>query len=729
MSKELDNILARLDGVRRKGGGYAALCPAHVDEKPSLSITEAEGRILLHCHAGCSTESIVKAAGLRMSDLFLRPRHGGVKSAISAVYEYKDERDRLLYQVLRYEPKGFKQRRPVPGGWVWNLNKVPRVPYRLTGILQAIKTGEALCIVEGEKDVHSLESVGLTATCNAGGAGNWHKSMSRYLQGARVVILPDNDEAGTKHAQDVAEKLNGTAASIRILQLPGLPPKGDATDWLKAGHSREELLELAASAEEWTPNPEQRAEEPASYPQTESGNAELFISRHGADLRYARHAGRWIAWNKERWKPDENGHVTRLALKTVRSRCDELKDCSSDEARNKLFAFIKGSESRYKLNAMLEIAKDLQGVTVLSGELDSDSWLLGCKNGTVDLRTGELRPHRREDLITRQVPIAYNPSAKSPRWEQFLLEVFNGDTELVSFVQKAAGYSLTGDTKEQCFFILHGCGSNGKSVFLNVVQDVMGDYSTVTGTDTLMEKPTGSIPNDIARLKGMRLVTASETTAGRRLAEGLVKQLTGSDKMSARFLHQEFFEFKPEFKLWLACNHLPSIDGADHAIVRRIKLIPFNIRFSNPEESPIPPYLDAELPGKLRSEYAGILRWMVEGCLKWQREGLGIPQAVSIATGNYKADMDALGAFIADCCISLPQAHARASDLYSAYTAWCEENGEIPVHKRTFGVKLGQRGTYQAKRGTGGHNIWYGIGLVEEPVCVTTDISALDLTG
>jgi putative DNA primase/helicase len=716
----LEAILARLQGVRQEGGGYAALCPAHNDKKPSLSIKVNNGKILMHCHAGCDTRVVLDKMGLKMSDLLdepFKPKSSSSKGRIVATYDYTDEDGNQLFQVVRFEPKSFRQRRRVVRAgktrWEWNVNGVRLVPYHLPQARQAIAQGNTIYLVEGEKDVHSLESIGLAATCNSGGAGKWKKQHSEALAGANVVILPDNDEPGRKHAQSVAKNLDGLAASIRITELPCLPEKGDVSDWLKAGHTREELLDLVASSPLQTPGMSDENLEPASYPQTESGNAELFIAHHGKDLRFARHTGKWLYWNGERWIPDDNGYVTRLALKTVRSRYDELKTCASDSERDALFRFIKGSESRYKLNAVIEIARDLEGITVQASELDSDPWLLNCLNGTLDLRTGELRPHKRENMITRQVPIAFNPSAECPRWEQFLCEIFAGDTELISFVQKAAGYSLAGDTREQCFFILHGSGSNGKSVFLNIIQSVLGEYSAVTGTDTLMEKPTGSIPNDVARLKGKRLVTASETNAGKRLAEGLVKQLTGSDKMSARFLHQEFFEFKPEFKLWLACNHLPRIDGADHAIVRRIKLIPFNVKFNNPNESTIPPYLDSELPAKLQHELEGILRWMVAGCLKWQAEGLGVPKAISIATGNYKADMDSLGTFIAECCVTLPHAQVKTSDLYAAYTEWCKMSGEMPMPKRTFGIKIGERGTYTPKRGTGGHNIWCGIGLVD----------------
>lgn len=226
-----------------------------------------------------------------------------------------------------------------------------------------------------------------------------------------------------------------------------------------------------------------------------------------------------------------------------------------------------------------------------------------------------------------------------------------------------------------------------------------------------MEKHGDSIPNDIARLKGARLVTASETKTGRRLAEGLLKQATGEDTITARFLRQEFFDFKPEFKIWLACNHLPRIDGQDHGIWRRIKLIPFSVIFRE-ESSTEGPYKDPKLISKLRQEFSGILSWTVSGCLLWQNEGLGVPETVSAATGGYQSAMDVLGGFLADRCVTMPDSKVTAKELYAAYKSWCEENGEKPESQRTVGMRLGERGIYHQKRGAKGHWYWHGIGLI-----------------
>jgi energy-coupling factor transporter ATP-binding protein EcfA2 len=266
MNTPLNTLLDRLQGVRISGRGYQALCPAHPDKEPSLSITQSEDRILIHCHAGCETEAIVKAAGLEMPDLFVRPAptvSGNARPRQVATYDYTDDNGTMLYQVVRYEPKGFKQRRPIGNGnWLWNLAEIERIPYRLPNVLRAVEAGETVFIVEGEKDVISVESTGLTATCNAGGSGQWRKSMSDHLQGANVVIIPDNDDPGRQHALDVAGKLLGIASSIKVVELPELPLKGDVTDWIAQGHTGDDLKRLAFSIKEWTPDPEQR-ERPA----------------------------------------------------------------------------------------------------------------------------------------------------------------------------------------------------------------------------------------------------------------------------------------------------------------------------------------------------------------------------------------------------------------------------------------------------------------------------------
>jgi putative DNA primase/helicase len=281
-----------------------------------------------------------------------------------------------------------------------------------------------------------------------------------------------------------------------------------------------------------------------------------------------------------------------------------------------------------------------------------------------------------------------------------------GNLGLINFLQKILGYSLTGSTREQCLFFLYGLGANGKSTLLEVVQSLWGDYATRTSSETFLAKKPGGIPNDVAALRGARLAAAVEVEQGRRLAEVLVKEMTGGDTISARFMRAEWFSFKPQFKIFLATNHKPIIRGTDFAIWRRIRLIPFTVQIPKEEQ-------DRDLPEKLRGELPGILNWAMAGCLQWRFGGLEPPKEVDDATQDYRAEMDVLGDFIAERCILDPGADATAAELYKSYTSWAEENGEKrPLTQRAFGMSLTERG-FERGKGTGNKGIRLGIGVRE----------------
>ncbi|MFN3763256.1 MAG: phage/plasmid primase, P4 family, partial [Anaerolineae bacterium] len=325
--------------------------------------------------------------------------------------------------------------------------------------------------------------------------------------------------------------------------------------------------------------------------------------------------------------------------------------------------------------------------------------------GTIDLRSGELRPHNPDDLITKIAPVDYIPDAQAPTWEAFLHRIMDGNERLIAFLQRAVGYSLTGDTSERVLFILYGTGANGKTTFLETLRALLGDYGIQAPADTLLVGRENAVPNDIARLRGARFIAVSEISEGRRLAEVLVKSLTGRDTITARFLYSEFFEFRPEGKIWLATNHKPIIRGTDKAIWDRIRLIPFTVTIPEAEQ-------DKHLVEKLKRELPGILAWAVRGCLEWQTSGLGVPEEVRSATEAYRAEMDVIGAFIADRCILSAGARVKAGDLYEAYRKWCEENKEEPLNKIAFGLRLAERGLVSERDMHARY--WRGIGLLTD---------------
>jgi putative DNA primase/helicase len=373
-----------------------------------------------------------------------------------------------------------------------------------------------------------------------------------------------------------------------------------------------------------------------------------------------------------------------------------------DDKRRSFGQHITRSESHSRIMDMIGLAKSEPEIPVRPQQLDADPWVLNLANGTLDLRTGQLREHRREDLITKLAPVAYDPAAPCPRWEAFLSRIFAGDAELIRFVQKAVGYSLTGSTQEQCFFILYGAGANGKSTLIQTISALLKDYAKQTPTETLLVQRRDGVRNDLARLQGARFVYASEAEGGRKLAEALIKQLTGGDTITARYLYQEHFEFLPAFKIWLAVNHKPGVQGTDHAIWRRMRLLPFTITIPEAEQ-------DKRLTEKLQAELPGILRWAVEGCLLWQQEGLEPPLAVKRATGDYRAEMDVIAAFLQDCCVVGPERRVLAGDLYAEYTSWCRQMGETPVSQKALASALRERGCTPGRQSS--ERFWCGIGL------------------
>lgn len=445
---------------------------------------------------------------------------------------------------------------------------------------------------------------------------------------------------------------------------------------------------------------------------TDMGNSERLVKKWGASLKYCFAWKRWLVWDEYRWMPDETGAIIQCAKETIRGIHAEVAELEEKGERRRLSKWAFMSEAHSRITSMVSGAQS--DLPVTPDELDTDTWLLNVRNGTLNLRTKEFRGHQSDDLITKLADVEYEPVADCPVWEAFLDRIMGGDKELISFLQRAAGYALTGDTSEQCMFILYGTGANGKTTFLQALSDAMGDYARQTPTDTLLVKRGDTIPNDVARLKGARLVTAAEADEGRRLAESLVKQMTGGDKLSARFLHGEFFDFAPTFKIFLATNHKPTIKGTDHAIWRRIRLIPFAVEIPEEEQ-------DRELADKLREELTGILAWAVRGCYDWQENGLGMPAEVKNATAAYRDEMDVVGEFMSECTYEpkpgtdpteAAGVTVKANDLYKEYQEWCEDAGERAVTRTSFGRKLTERG-YEKKRMTTGI-VYICLGLESE---------------
>jgi len=433
---------------------------------------------------------------------------------------------------------------------------------------------------------------------------------------------------------------------------------------------------------------------------TDLGNARRFAGQHGENLRYCAPRGKWLVWTAVRWEEDRTGIVLRLARETVASIYIEAAHASDHKP---LATHAMKSESEARLKAMVSLAESEPDVPILPEQLDADPWILNVLNGTIDLRTGNLLPHRREDYITKLAPVEYDDDAPCPLWLGFLERIFDRKQALIDYVQRAVGYSMTGSTREQCWFLGYGRGQNGKTTLRETVKAMLGDYGAVTETRTFLQERYEGVRNDLARLPGVRYLTCMETESGKKLAEGLVKLVTGGDTISARFLFHESFEFKPVFKLWLSANHKPRITGTDYATWRRIRLLDFSVTIPEEERDP-------DLLEKLQQELPGILAWAVQGCRDWQRHGLGTPEEVAQATENFRIEQDTLGAFIAECCEADADAYVAASAIYHAFSEWCREQGEKPLRKTEFGTRLNEKG-YAPDRKHSIGRCWLGLRL------------------
>ncbi len=436
---------------------------------------------------------------------------------------------------------------------------------------------------------------------------------------------------------------------------------------------------------------------------SDTGNARRLLRHFGEELRYCKAWG-WLGWDGQRWAIDADALATRRAVDTV-SRMYQEAAALEDEPRRALIKHALKSESAGALAAMLDIAQNY--ATAHPDQFDQDPWVLNCLNGTVDLRIGQLRPHDRADYCTKLAPVEYDPAATCPTWHAFLDRIFAGDAAMINHIQRAVGYSISGSTDEQVFFMPYGSGANGKSTFLTALNRLLGNYAQMAAASSLLVKRHDpGVNNDIARMAGARMIAALETEPGQQLATALIKTLTGQDPITARYLRKEFFEFMPVLKLWLATNHRPAIKDTTDSIWRRVRLLPFTVRIPDSEKDPT-------LPHKLKAEAAGILAWAVQGCLLWQQSGLQDPPAVLDATAAYRAEEDTFAAFLAECCHQGPKyGPCELKTLYTTYTRWAPENAHgRPLTRPEFTKELAQRG-YPTRNGAHNKTVLDGLGLV-----------------
>ncbi|MER5894749.1 phage/plasmid primase, P4 family [Streptomyces sp. NPDC001876] len=581
-----------------------------------------------------------------------------------------------------------------PGRWLSLSNPEGQrwAPY---GVFRGESGYGVIIVTEGPGDALTAVSVGYDALAIRGAslANNPEliAELAGGLRGYQVIVAGDNDDAGNAFTLRLSEGLAAHGIDVYALTVP--QAGDDLTDWRAREGDTLFAAKLHRAVKAAKPVRD-RAVVEAAHRKAEvvqRTGATVISSDQGADAArilgelaatYGEEADAMNAYALVAWTEGRIKHATGLGffvwdgVTWVKSATRVRQEIHAMGAALVLAGFVKesrGFTSTSKINNLLEELRSVPSVYVDAEAFDAKPHLLSFANGVVDLRTGKLRAHDKEDMLTVSLPVDYDPEAKAPRWEAFINEIFPGNPDLVDYVRRLVGYGITGNTSEQCFAVLWGKGANGKSVFTETLTDVFGRITRTTPFATFEDKGSsgGGIPNDLAALRGSRLVMASEGESGKPMSEAVLKRVTGKDKVTARFLRQEFFTFAPTFLIMLATNHKPKFRSQDEGLWRRVKLIPF-ARYFAPHER------DYDLDRKLRAEAAGIVAWAVRGAVEWHAQGLRDPESITAATKEYRATSDSLAGFFPGVLVEDESSMLPGADVYTAYRDWCEAEGLKP---------------------------------------------------
>jgi len=625
--------------------------------------------------------TILRRYGISAEGYFIPYRDGFGRVKLTKIYNWPEGKRRPKYmQARNTSPEPYFS--PLVNNWEAIFNN----------------TSENLIFVEGEKKAITGISGGYYCV-GLGGVWCWRskgKPLSQWemikFLGRHVYIVFDSDIVDKSEVQraerEFAAYLKLRGANVKRIRLPDLCGDGNKTglDDFLVHHGFPENIEKSRAAFDTLPRED--IDTSVSYLSNDDGNAQRLVDAYGDNIQWVTDWKKWIAYNSATglWSVDKNGEVMRYARTISSMIMEDAKNVSSDESRRKILSWSRTSGNESRLKAMINIAASNEGMSITSAELDVDLWAAATGDGmAVDLLSGLPRAVRRDDYFTKKLGTIFLVDAKCTLWKQFLNEIFGGDLELIRFVQWTVGYALTGSNDEQCVFLSWGQGKNGKSTFMDVIRALFGDYSIHCSSETFMARRGESIRSDIARLQGARLITSSEVEQGKRFAESLIKEWTGGESITARKLYSNEVEFKPQGKLWIGTNYKPKIYGTEDAIWRRIRLIPFLVTISAEKRDP-------ELASKLKAELPGILNWALEGCLAWQeRKDLCPPKAVIAATAEYRAEMDIIGAWVAQNCIEDSKRKERVGELYQDYSQWCDANGHKAASQLEFTKRMHTR--------------------------------------
>ena len=559
---------------------------------------------------------------------------------------------------------------------------------------EALVSGKRIIVCEGEWDVMLLTQMGYSAVTGTAGTMGWAERMCLSFNSSQEIFLcydNESSEAGLKGMLRTQEMFNKYGMHTNIVRLPrvytaGTGDKTDISDYfLRDGHTKEDfdkLLNDSVMVDEAALAKKQiKAWSRAS---TDTGNAYKIIDLYGDRIRYDVMRHRWLMWRGHRWIPDMEGGTARYyAIKMAREYQKVAVNIEGEE-RKEALKYAMGLENKNKIANEIEILKILEPVRNDGEGWDSNNWLLGCENGVIDLTNGELRNGRPSDMITMSAKVSYDSAAECPMWLKFLNEIFQGDAEIIHYIHKALGYSITGSTSSQAVFICHGVGANGKSVLFKTIADILGDYAHNAPTSLFQKTKyanAGAATPEVAATEFKRFVVSSETLSDGAINEERLKKWTGGDKENARYLHDNGHEFEVTMKPWLFVNHQPKADDESNGFWRRVKMIPFERVFKPEEQNP-------KLVEKLLTERAGIFNWLIQGCLLWQKEGLHHePSKITAATQEYKEDNNELADYIQDRLDVIPGARTLTKFVYKDFVEWSKEEGDDkPIGKKRFNV-------------------------------------------
>jgi putative DNA primase/helicase len=644
----------------------------------------------------------------------------------TAIYPYFDADGRISYVKVRFidkqNDKTFRQFGLTSKlGWRSRkqAGKKP-ILYRLN----TLDTATEVFIVNGEKAAdRGADALGIVTTCTPDGEGKWWAEYTKALLGKSIRIITDRDEKGEQYGKVVSEAVVPHVVEVKIVRLPGLPPKGDLWDWIEAGGSRDQLSQIVANtlAVELPPQstetsePHLEASQPVEHAllkqlRNDTGNADRLILKFGDRLRYCPGFKKWLVWDGRRWAVDGQGFARRLAKKTMLEYLAQAVDAEDKDHRT----FAYRSLDAKRIGNLLTMAEC--ELVITPDQLDTHPFLLNFLNGMLDLETGVLLPHNSERYLTKLVHYNYNPQAECPLFLGFIARIMGNHADasepeldraerMVEYLKRSIGYSLSGTTEEKAVFVPFGSGNNGKTTLLSTFLHLLEEYAVLLQVDTLMvRQESNNTQADLADLRGARFVMTSETEEGQRLSQGKLKRITqGMGKIKATRKYENPIEFPETHKLWMDTNSKPVIRAADdQATFNRLHPIPFTVTIPTEE-------IDKSLPRKLLAEAEGILAWAVEGAKEWRRKGLGKPPEVTAANDDWKAENDQLGRFIGDCCVVGDSVSGKARPLYMCYREWAEGAGETAVTETMFGRRLKAREFAKVDRKYGA--VYIGIAL------------------